>query len=93
MEIQHERQERTGRFYIEEDKKTVAEMDYNVLSEKELLIVHTEVDKMLAGKGVGRKLVETIVNYARENSISIRATCPYAKKVLDNSPEFADVYH
>jgi predicted GNAT family acetyltransferase len=55
--------------------------------------VHTEVDKILAGKGIGRKLVEAVVNYARENSISIRATCPYAKKVLDNSPEFADVYH
>ncbi len=92
MEILNERHDNTGRFYIEESGETLAEMDYQFPDENNLLIVHTEVNDMLAGKGIGRKLVESAVNYAREKSYIVTATCPFAKKVLDRSPEFADVY-
>ena len=92
MNIQHESAENTGRFYLEENNTTLAELDYQ-LKNKTLLILHTEVDKNLAGKGVGRELVAAAVDYVRNNSLTINATCPYAKKVLDRTPEVADVYN
>ena len=93
MEIQNEIHEHTGRFYIEENNTTVAEMDYQFPGNNILLIIHTEVDDSLAGKGVGKHLVAAAVEYARRNSLTIKSTCPFAKKVLDRTPEFADVYH
>ena len=93
MEIKQETIGNTGRFYIEEGDDVVAEMDCELTDKKTLLIVHTEVAESLAGKGVGRHLVAAAVDYARTNSLMIKATCTFAKKILGNSPEFADVYY
>lgn len=92
MKINNERLEKTGRFFIEENNNTVAEMDYQFPAEDTLLIVHTEVDESLEGKGIGKQLVKAAAEYARENNLHLKATCSYARKVLERSPEYADVY-
>ena len=93
MEIKNEVLEGTGRFYIEKDNETIAEMDYQFPDENTLLIVHTEVDETLEGKGIGKQLVAAAVDYARKHSLRLTSTCPLAKKVLDRTKEFADVYN
>lgn len=93
MEIKNEALEKTGRFYIEKDNDTVAEMDYRFPDKNTLLIIHTEVDETLEGKGIGKKLVAAAVEYARNNSLRVSATCTFAKKVLDRTKSFADVYN
>ncbi len=93
MKIRNETIDIAGRFYIEENNAAVAEMDYQLPDKNTLLIVHTEVDKSLEGKGVGKQLVSAAVDYARKNSLWVKATCLFAKKVLDRTPEFADVYN
>jgi Predicted acetyltransferase len=93
MKIENEIHDTTGRFFIEENNATVAEMDYHFPDKNTLLIVHTEVDETLEGRGIGRELVKAAVDYARENSLHLKATCPFAKKVLDRTPEYADVYN
>ena len=93
MEIKQETIGNTGRFYIEEGSNILAEMDYQFIGKDIMVIVHTEVDESLAGKGVGKYLVVAAVDHARQNSLMIKATCLFAKKVLDRSPEFADVYN
>ena len=93
MDIKQETIGNTGRFYIEEGNNILAEMEYQFINKDTLLIVHTQVDDSLGGKGVGRHLVAAAVEYARKNSLMIKATCPFAKKVLDRTPEFADVYN
>lgn len=94
MEIKQETIRNHGRFYIEVDNNILAQMDYHRFTDKDtLMIVHTEVDESLGGKGIGKQLVAAAVNYARKNSLMIKATCPFAKKVLDRIPEFADVYN
>lgn len=52
---------------------------------------HTEVKESLAGQGVARKLVENLVDRAREEKFKIVPTCSYAKKVLESSEEYSDV--
>ncbi|HUS02064.1 MAG TPA: GNAT family N-acetyltransferase [Chitinophagaceae bacterium] len=90
--MQQEKAGNTGRFYIEENNATIAELDYQV-KDKTLIILHTEVDENLEGRGVGKELVAAAVDYVRNNALRINATCPYAKKVLDRTKEFADVYN
>ncbi len=80
----------TGRFYIEEGND-LAKMEYEFADKINLLITHTEFSESLAGRCIGRQLVAA-GDYAGKNSLLIKATCPFAMKVLDKTPEFADVY-
>lgn len=93
MDIKNEIFEKTGRFYIEQNKSTVAEIDFQFPDKNTLLITHTEVYDSVSGKGIGQQLVSNAVDYARQNSLNIKATCSFAKQILDITPEYADVYH
>lgn len=92
MKILHEIVEQAGRFFIEESNQTIAELDFELHKENTLLITHTAVDKSFEGKGIGRQLVIEAVEYARNKLLIIKVTCPFAKKILDRSNEFSDVY-
>ena len=43
------------------------------------------------GQGVGRDLVRTAVEYAREHDLKIIPVCPFARSVIDGTPEYQDV--
>jgi predicted GNAT family acetyltransferase len=66
-------------------------MTYTYAGSDKIIIDHTEVDDSLRGKGVGYKLVEASVNFARENNISILPLCPFAKAVFNKKSEYSDV--
>ena len=91
MEIQRDEHGRKGAFYIDEDGEWVAELAYERTADNLLVIDHTEVDEKLAGQGIGKKLVEAAVNFARENGLKIKPDCPYTQKVIDETPEYRDV--
>jgi predicted GNAT family acetyltransferase len=52
---------------------------------------HTEVFPAFEGQGYGRQLVRAAVEFARSEGVKLKASCPYARKVLDHNPEFSDV--
>lgn len=91
MDIQHEEDGKKGEFFIEQDGKRLAKLQYFHSRDGEITIYHTEVGEELGGKGVGRELVAAAVAYARGNKSKVLATCSYAKKVIDKTPEFQDV--
>ena len=91
MTIQNQEHGAKGAFFIEEDGEWTAEMTYRKSGEGVITIDHTEVDDSLQGKGVGKKLVEAGVKFARENNLKIVAECSFAKKIIDETPEFQDV--
>lgn len=91
MNIQRDEHGRKGAFYIEEDGEWVAEMTYVRSADGQITIDHTEVEPELREKGIGTSLVAEAVKYARENGLKIGANCPFAKKVLQETPEFKDV--
>ncbi len=90
MEIQQANTAGSGRFFIEIDGKELAKIIYR-WENQVMVIEHTEVDASLGGQGIGKKLVEAAVAYARAHQIKILPLCPYAKKVLERGPEYADV--
>lgn len=91
MEIQHQVHGNRGAFFIEEDGEWIAEMTYVKSGEKAFIIDHTEIDDKLRGEGIGKDLVAEAVKFARENGLKIHATCPFAKKVIADTPEYSDV--
>ena len=91
MEIKRTENRNQGEFYIEENGKQIALMTYKKSGENEITIDHTEVDESLQGNGVGKDIVEAGVKYARENDLKIVPSCPFAKKVINEKPEFQDV--
>lgn len=91
MNIQREEHGKKGAFFVEEDGDWLAEMTYFRDGQRKMVIDHTEVDDSLKGKGVGKALVETAVEFARENNLLIKPVCPFAKKVLEADEDYEDV--
>jgi uncharacterized protein len=92
MEIQEKHHLTNGEFFItDEFRHKLALLTYAMIDETHLLIQHTEVSKKLVGQGIGKRLVEATVLYARRKKLTIVPQCPYAKSVFTKTPEYADV--
>ncbi len=88
-----ERQENGGKgsFYIEESGSQNGLMTYINTGKNEITINHTEVDPNMQEKGLGKKMVAAAVEYARENDLKIVPTCPFVRKVIDETSAYKDV--
>ena len=91
MEIKNQNDGKRGSFFMDEKNIRVGEMNYIFAGPAKMIIVHTEVNEAYEGKGLGMQLVQAGVAYARENHMKILPLCPFAKKIFDVTPEFADV--
>ena len=75
---------------MERAGKRLAEMTYTVAGTR-VIIDHTQVDDSLRGEGVGAKLVQAAVEWARAENARLMPLCPYAKSVFDKTAAYADV--
>ena len=81
-----------GRFYIMDAAEIVAEMEVS-LSENNLTVFHTEVLPKAEGKGLAKKLLQAMVDYARKNALKVIPLCPFVHAQFKRHPEqFADVW-
>jgi predicted GNAT family acetyltransferase len=48
-------------------------------------IGHVYVDESLRGNGVGNVLVEKAVKYIKDKGYVVQATCPFARKYLQEN--------
>ena len=76
--------------FVKEQNKSVAYDDNIQIGECDFIetencwnIVHTEVDNSYQGQGIARKLVEKVIENAKENNKKVIAECSYAKKILE----------
>ncbi|MCD2259069.1 GNAT family N-acetyltransferase [Psychroserpens luteolus] len=91
MDIKHTDTGNKGRFYYEVDGVEKGLMTYSHAGADKIIIDHTEVDSSLKGQGVGYRLVEASVDYAREQQIKILPLCPFAAAVFKKRTEYSDV--
>lgn len=91
MKIQQTDSDKKGEFYYEVDGKKLGLMTYSKAGLDKIIIDHTEVDETLKGQGVGYKLVEASVVYARANNLKIMPLCPFANAVFKKKSEYNDV--
>ena len=91
MEILQKTGEKTGAFYIREEK-ILAELVYSIQPENVMLIEHTEVDETLKGLHIGKQLVDRAIEFARSNKYTINPRCAFARAVMEKRKgELADV--
>lgn len=91
QEVKLEVNDKNGFFHIDIDGKTIAKMTFVFAGNDKIIIDHTEVNEAYNGKGFGKMMVEKAVEYVREKGIKIIPLCPFAKKIIDKTPEFQDV--
>lgn len=79
-----------NRFVVVKDSEELGFISY-VPNGDVLTVDHTEVSPQLEGQGMGKKLVEQVVQYARDEGKTIDPQCPFAHSVIEKTPEFQDV--
>lgn len=93
MIVQHQEQGSKGEWFVDHEGKRVAEMTYSWAGEDKFIIDHTWVDDSLRGQSVGRHLLDTAVDFARQKQVKIIPLCPYAKSVFTKDSSIHDVLH
>ena len=89
--IQHEEAASKGAFYIDKAGQRVAEMTYSRTNATMIIIDHTDVDDSLRGEGVGRQLLNALVDWARSTGTKVLPLCPFAKAQFDKDASIRDV--
>jgi len=89
--IGHEETGHRGTFYFEIDGNRRAALTYSRASPTLVIIDHTEVDHSLGGRGIGRRLLEAAVAWARETETRVMSTCPFSSAQFARDPSIRDV--
>ena len=91
MDISNKENGKYGSFIMEDNGNEIGEMTYTISDPGEMTIDHTQVNEDHEGEGLGKQLVKAGVAFARENHLKINPVCPFARKLFDDTPDFADV--
>lgn len=75
-----------GGFYIMDGNEQLGEMAIGI-NDHVLTVYHTEVSPAAEGKGLGKKLLETMVTYAREHQIKVVPLCPFVHAQFKRNPD------
>jgi len=74
-----------------ENNKRAGMMTYSIAGPELIIVDHTEVEPEFNGSGVGKQMLYTIVEMAREKSIKIIPLCPFAASVFKKSDDIKNV--
>lgn len=77
--------EAAGRFELQKDGK-LAVLTYRVHNGR-LALLHTEVPEDLGGQGLGSLLVETALDRARRDGLTVVPYCRFARWWIEKHPE------
>lgn len=66
-----------------ENDETLAEIDFPMIKEGIIEITHTIVSPSLQGQGIARKLVDKVLEIAKEKGYRVTASCSYARHYLE----------
>lgn len=69
-----------------------AELTFSIVNEHLIIADHTGVPDSMRGMGIGKALVERLVDDARRKQVKIVPLCPYVNAQRHKHPEWADVF-
>jgi predicted GNAT family acetyltransferase len=90
MDIKFNEIDNEAQVFDGDDK--VGYCQFEVEDDKTWNVTHTVVNPAYGGKGLAGKLLDTVVDKARENGVKIIPTCSYARKKFDTDEKYSDVY-
>ena len=71
--------------------KQIGECQYSVNKEGKWVIMHTGVRQEYNGRGIAKRLVEQVIEAARERGVKIIPVCSYAQRMMCGKDEYKDV--
>jgi hypothetical protein len=81
-----------GAFLMMDDNEQQGEMVVRVTTTS-LTVYHTEVSPKAEGKGLAKKMLDAMVDYARHHHLNVIPLCPYVHAQFKRHPEeYADVW-
>jgi predicted GNAT family acetyltransferase len=81
-----------GKFYIgDSETDFIAQITFKDGGNNIIVIDHTFVDPSLRGQGVAGKLMEKVVEMAREENLKCVPVCSYAVVAFKRHQEYQDV--
>jgi len=88
-----ERHDKESKGYVKavENNILVGQMTYSKADDGKIIINHTEVNPAFSGKGVGKKLLMNLVEFAREKQLKIIPLCTFAKAMFARDKNIGDV--
>jgi uncharacterized protein len=89
--VEHQEEGTKGAFFIQSSAARVAEMSYSRVNPTLVIVDHTVVEPALGGQGIGRKLLDALVGWARATGTKVMPLCPYAKAQFDKDASIRDV--
>jgi len=82
-----------GAFYIMDGQEQLGEMVVSV-SKENLTVYHTEVSAKAEGKGLAKKMLNAMVDYARKRHLKVIPLCTYVHGQFKKHPaDYADVWN
>ena len=70
---------------VNEKEEILAEIDFPLVNDGVIEITHTIVSPSLQGQGIAKKLVEMVLEIAKEKGYKVTASCSYAKRYLEKN--------
>ena len=90
--IKHSESGSTGRYEARVTGHSGSgELTYSRVSPTRIVATHTGVDDSLKGTGVGKALVERLVDDARNEGATIVPRCSFVRALFKRHPEWSDV--
>jgi predicted GNAT family acetyltransferase len=69
-------------------ERGVAHLSYERAAAKVLDLQHTVVPRGARGRGVGEALVQTALDYARDQGLRVIPTCPFVSRWIAAHPDY-----
>lgn len=95
LAIEHRDEPSGGAFFIRrtagEAGDPLAEMIYRRADARTIVVEHTEVDPAASGQGIGRRLLDALVAWARRQSVRVVPQCPYVRAQFEKDAALRDV--
>jgi len=79
-----------GRFEAVVGDAVVAFAEYRALRQR-IVVVHTEVEHAFAGRGIGRRLVQWMLDDIRARGLTVTPICPFTAAFIERHPSYADL--
>ena len=82
-----------GFISMKNTQEEIGRLTYTIVPElKKLIVSYVMVFPKFEGQGLGKRLVENAVDFARKNGWFIKAHCSYAHSVLTRKTDVSDVF-